>query len=173
MSLTDVSREDLSLGETDEDKKALEEKAAELKSLTDYMKKVLGERVERVAVSGRLTDSPAVVVASKFGWSANMERIMRAQTLGDARAAEYMKGRRVMEINPDHPVIKALADGVALESREVRDKVELLYDAASLTGGFSVESPKDFAAKIYSMMSSSNRDGYNEKEAEAVEAEVV
>lgn len=170
MTLADVSREDLSLGETEEDKKALETKAAELKPLTDFMKKVLGDKVERVIVTSRLTDSPAVVVASKFGWSANMERIMRAQALGDARAAEFMKGRRIMEINPDHRVIKALAEGVALESREVRDKIELLHDAAALTGGFAVEAPKDFANKIYSMLAGGN--GGDEKPKE-VDAEVV
>jgi heat shock protein beta len=153
--LTDVSREDLSLGETDEDKKALEEKATGLKPLTDYMKKVLGDKVEKVTVSARLTDSPAVVVASKFGWSANMERIMRAQALGDARSAEYMRGRRSMEINPDHPIIKALAEKVSLDSREAKDQVKLLFDAAALTGGFAVESPKDFAARIYGLMGGS------------------
>ncbi len=152
MQLADVSREDLSLGETDEDKKALETKATELKPLTDYMKKVLGDKVEKVVVSARLTDSPAIVVASKFGWSANMEKIMRSQALGDARGAEMMRGRRIMEINPDHPIVRAMAEKVVLESREVKDQVALLYDAASMTAGFALESPKDFASRIYGMM---------------------
>ena len=54
----------------------------------------------------RLTDSPCALVTSKFGWSANMERIMKSQAFGDNRTMEYMKGRKIMEINPDHDVIK-------------------------------------------------------------------
>jgi heat shock protein 90kDa beta len=174
MQLADVSREELSLGETDEDKKVLESKAEELKPLTDYMNKVLGESVERVVVTSRLTDSPAVVVASKFGWSANMERIMRAQALGDPRASEYMKGRRVMEINPDHPIIQALAERVALDSIEVKNQVQLLYDAAALTGGFTIENPKDFAGRIYDSMMSGTGSGSNSSGGvKEVEAEVV
>ena len=68
----------------------------------------LGERVEKVTVSNRLLDSPCALVTSKFGWSANMERIMRSQALGDARAMEYMKGRKIMEINPNHDIIAGI-----------------------------------------------------------------
>lgn len=163
MKLGDVSREDLSLGESEEETKALEEKSTALQPLTDYIKKVLGDKIEKVTVSGRLTDSPAIVVASKFGWSANMERIMRAQAMGDARAAEYMRGRRSMEINPDHPVIKSLAAKVSLDSREAKDQVQLLFDAAALTGGFTIESPREFASRIYGLMS-----GVKEVDAEVV-----
>ena len=152
LTLTDVTKEDLSLGETEEDKKALDMQAEKLKPLTDYMKKVLGDNIEKVTVTNRLTDTPAVVVASKFGWSANMERIMKAQALGDARAAEYMKGRRSMEINPNHPIIKSLANKVSMESTEVKNQIALLYDAALLTGGYPIESPKAFADRIYNMM---------------------
>jgi heat shock protein beta len=87
-----VTREDLALDDSEDDKKALADAAADLKPLTDYMKKVLGDRVEKVAASNRLTDSPAVVVSSKFGWSANMERVMKAQvrsTLCTRSAAEH------------------------------------------------------------------------------------
>ncbi|PRW20326.1 heat shock 90C isoform B [Chlorella sorokiniana] len=156
MQLADVSREDLQLDDTEEDKKALEAATAELKPLTDYMQKVLGDKVEKVTVTNRLTDSPAVVVASKFGWSANMERIMRAQAMGDARAAEYMRGRRNMEINPPHPIIQALKGKVELESREAKEQVQLLFEAALLAGGFMIESPRDFAARIYSLMEGSS-----------------
>ncbi|KAL4421773.1 hypothetical protein ABPG77_009756 [Micractinium sp. CCAP 211/92] len=185
MKLADVSREDLELDDSEEDKKKLEAATEELKPLTDYMKKVLGDKVEKVSVTSRLTDSPAVVVASKFGWSANMERIMRAQALGDARAAEYMRGRRVMEVNPDHPIVQALKGKVELESREAREQVQLLFEAALLAGGFMIESPKDFAQRIYSLMASgsgsspgassssgSGGDGSGSK-AETIEPEVL
>ena len=76
-----MTREDLALDDSEDDKKALADAAADLKPLTDYMKKVLGDRVEKVAASNRLTDSPAVVVSSKFGWSANMERVMKGSTV--------------------------------------------------------------------------------------------
>jgi heat shock protein beta len=175
LALSDVSREDLALGDSEEDKKALEARSGELKPLTDYMKKVLGDKVEKVVLSSRLTNSPAVVVASKFGWSANMERIMRAQALGDARAAEYMRGKRVMEINPDHPIIANLKDRVEMDSREAADQVALLYDAAALTGGFNIESPKDFAARVYGMMAGGGGGGGGggRSEVKEVDAEVV
>lgn len=169
MTLTDVTKEDLSLGDTEEDKKALEKQAEELKQLTDYMKKVLGDNIEKVTVTNRLTDTPAVVVASKFGWSANMERIMKAQALGDAKAAEYMKGRRSMEINPTHPIIKSLAEKVSLDSAVVKEQISLLYDAALLTGGYPIESPKAFADRIYSIMGGSDGEGASE----VVDPEVV
>eukprot|EP00889_Picochlorum_renovo_P006479 jgi/Picre1/33509/NNA_008833.t1 len=101
MPLVDVTKEDLSLGETDEDKKALEEKASELKPLTDFMKTLLGDKIEKVTITNRLTDTPAVVVASKFGWSANMDTNMKAQALGDSQAAEYMKGRKSWKSTPN------------------------------------------------------------------------
>ena len=153
MQIVDVSREDLSLGESDEDKKALETKSSELKQLTDYMKKVLGDKVEKVVVTGRLTDTPAVLVTSKFGWSANMEKIMRAQAMGNTQQLEYMRGRRILEINPDHPLVKVMAEKVGLESREVKDQIALLYDAAALVGGFTIENPKDVASRIWSVLS--------------------
>ncbi|PSC74731.1 heat shock 90C [Micractinium conductrix] len=177
LKLADVSREDLQMNDSDEDKKALEAATAELKSLTDYMKKVLGDKVEKVGVTNRLTDSPAVVVSSKFGWSANMERIMRSQAMGDARAAEYMKGRRNLEVNPAHPIIQSLKGKVALDSREAKEQVQLLFEAALLAGGFMIESPKDFAQRIYAMMAPAGASGASggdaSQAAETVEPEVL
>jgi HSP90 family molecular chaperone len=87
-----------------------------------------------------------------------MERIMKAQALGDSRAAEYMKGRRSLEINPSHPIIKSMAEKVSLESNELKDQIALLYDAALLTGGYPIESPKAFASRIYSIMAAGDDD---------------
>ncbi|KAI8100324.1 hypothetical protein M9435_006808 [Picochlorum sp. BPE23] len=169
MPLVDVTKEDLSLGENDEDKKALEEKASELKPLTDFMKTLLGDKIEKVTITNRLTDTPAVVVASKFGWSANMERIMKAQALGDSQAAEYMKGRRILEINPKHSIIKNLANEVSKKNEEaIKDQISLLYDTALLTGGYPIESTKAFADRIYSIMSSEK-----DSSSEPIDPEIV
>ncbi|KFM24018.1 Heat shock protein 83-1 [Auxenochlorella protothecoides] len=166
-TFTDVTREDLEIDESEEGKKESADVEAELKDLTSYVKKVLGDKVEKVVPSKRLTDSPAIVVLSKFGWSTNMERIARAQAMGDAQQAEYMRGRRILEINPNHPIIQSLKEKVSLDSREVKEQIQLLYDAASLSGGYDIDSPKDFADRIYSMLAG------KAGTAQKVEAEVV
>lgn len=152
----DVSREGIDLGADDEDTKKTEEQVEQLKSLTDFMAKTLGEKVEKVVVSQRLADSPCALVTSKFGYSANMERIMKTQAMGDNRAMEYMRGRRTLEVNPDHPVItslKARFDEHGDSDSNAEAMTELLYETSLLTSGFSVDSPKDFAKRIYGMMS--------------------
>ena len=152
MQLVDVTKEDLALGETEEEKKAFEDASKSLEPLCDMMKKVIGEdKVEKVTVSNRLTDTPAVVVASKFGWSANMERIMKAQAMADQQQAEYMKGRRSLEINPNHPIIKSLA--AASDDDATADKIRLLWESALLVGGFELSNgPKAFVERIYKQM---------------------
>lgn len=150
--LVDVSREGLEL-DADEENKA-EEAEKELKPLMDFVKSTLGEKIERVEVSRRLSDSPVALVTSKFGWTANMERIMKSQTMADSRAMEYMKGRRIMEINPESPVIAALKSQFEADPAGAAAKAtaELLYETALVTSGFNVESPKDFASRIYSLI---------------------
>ncbi|CAI7907853.1 unnamed protein product, partial [Closterium sp. NIES-53] len=107
LKFVDISKEDLDLGdEGDEASKREQEK--EFAGVCDWMKGVLGDKVAKVQVSQRIASSPCVLVAGKFGWSANMERIMKAQTMGDPQQAEFMRGRRILEINADHPIIKDL-----------------------------------------------------------------
>eukprot|EP00240_Pyramimonas_obovata_P002496 CAMPEP_0118938622 /NCGR_PEP_ID=MMETSP1169-20130426/26548_1 /TAXON_ID=36882 /ORGANISM="Pyramimonas obovata, Strain CCMP722" /LENGTH=779 /DNA_ID=CAMNT_0006882621 /DNA_START=12 /DNA_END=2351 /DNA_ORIENTATION=- len=151
--LVDVSKDELELGTTDEEKKEAEETEEEYKVLTEWMKEVLGEQVEKVVVSQRLGDSPCILATSKFGWSANMERIMRAQAMGDNKAMEYMKGRKVMEINPSSPIIKALrAQAGPAASDMATSQVQLMFDTAMLTSGFIIENSSEFAERIFSMM---------------------
>lgn len=108
-----VSKEGLKLGK-DSKLKDLKES---FKELTNWWKDVLSsENVDSVKLSNRLADTPCVVVTSKYGWSANMEKIMQSQTLSDNKQAAYMKGKRVLEINPRHPIIKELKDKVAQDS---------------------------------------------------------
>eukprot|EP00873_Tetraselmis_striata_P043563 jgi/Tetstr1/463827/TSEL_008641.t1 len=154
MDLLDVSKEDLALEETEEEKAALEKAAKELEGTLGWMKDTLGDKVEKVVVSKRLRDSPCILVTSKMGWSANMERIMKTQAMGDNRAMEYMKGRKIMEVNAESPVIQSIKERHAADPSSVvaTDMVKLMYETALITSGFAVESPKDYAGRVYEMM---------------------
>ena len=104
-------------------------------------------------MSDRLTDSPCALVTSKFGWSANMERIMKSQAFGDNKTMDYMKGRKIMEINPDHDVIRGLKTLVEERDEErARDLAVLLFETSLLTSGFQVDSPRDYAGKVFTLM---------------------
>eukprot|EP00798_Chlamydomonas_sp_ICE-L_P023848 gene23848-9404_t len=154
-SMVDVSKEGLKLSdeEEEEDKKQTEEFSKEFSDVTAFLKKTLGESVEKVEVSSRLVDSPCAVVTSNFGWSANMERIMRTQAMGDARSMDYMKGRKIFEINPQHDIIrgiKTLLD--ENDTDRAADLGVLLYETALGTSGFQVDNPKDYASKVFTLM---------------------
>ncbi|KAI3867353.1 hypothetical protein MKX03_036480, partial [Papaver bracteatum] len=148
----DISKEDLELGDEDEVKDR--EDKQEYNLLCDWMKQQLGDKVAKVQLSKRLSSSPCVLVSGKFGWSANMERLMKAQTLGDTSSLEFMRGRRILEVNPAHPIIKDLnaACKNAPESGEAKRAVDLLYDTALISSGFTPDSPADLGNKIYEMM---------------------
>ena len=147
----DISKEDLELGDEDEDK---EETKQEYTLLCDWIKQQLGDKVAKVQISKRLSSSPCVLVSGKFGWSANMERLMKAQTLGDTSSLEFMRGRRIFEINPDHPIVKDLSAACKNEpeSTEAKRAVELLYETALISSGYTPESPAELGGKIYEMM---------------------
>jgi heat shock protein beta len=155
-TLVDITKEDLDLGD-DADKAKTEEAAKEFAALTAWMKETLEGKCENVVVSRRVTDSPCVLVTSKFGWSANMEKIMRAQAMGDARAMDYMKGKKIMEINPNNAIIRDLKRQVDTKTAgaAAAATATLLYETSLLTSGFSVESPSEFAGRVFSMMASS------------------
>nr|XP_016443728.1 PREDICTED: endoplasmin homolog [Nicotiana tabacum] len=149
-----VSKEGLKLGK---DSKAKELKES-FKELTKWWKGALAsDNIDDVKISNRLADTPCVVVTSKYGWSANMERIMQSQTLSDASKQAYMRGKRVLEINPRHPIIKELRDRVAKdpEDESVEQTAQLMYQTALLESGFLLNDPKDFASRIYSSVKSS------------------
>ncbi|XP_016497895.1 endoplasmin homolog [Nicotiana tabacum] len=149
-----VSKEGLKLGK---DSKAKELKES-FKELTKWWKGALAsDNVDDVKISNRLADTPCVVVTSKYGWSANMERIMQSQTLSDASKQAYMRGKRVLEINPRHPIIKELRDRVIKdpEDESVKQTAQLMYQTALLESGFLLNDPKDFASRIYSSVKSS------------------
>ncbi|KAL4639868.1 hypothetical protein ACB092_03G249800 [Castanea dentata] len=148
----DISKEDLELGDEDEVKER--ETKQEYNLLCDWIKQQLGDKIAKVQVSKRLSSSPCVLVSGKFGWSANMERLMKAQALGDTSSLEFMRGRRILEINPDHPIVKDLNAACKNEpdSTDAKRAVELLYDTALISSGFSPDSPAELGNKIYEMM---------------------
>ncbi|KAG6466388.1 hypothetical protein ZIOFF_075804 [Zingiber officinale] len=148
----DISKEDLELGDEDEVKER--EEKQEYNLLCDWMKQQLGDKVAKVQISKRLSSSPCVLVSGKFGWSANMERLMKAQTLGDTSSLEFMRGRRIFEINPDHPIVKDLNAACKNDpsSAEAKRAVDLLYDTALISSGYTPDSPAEVGNKIYEMM---------------------
>ncbi|KAJ1412073.1 Ribosomal protein S5 domain 2-type fold [Sesbania bispinosa] len=170
----DISKEDLELGDEDEVKER--ETKQEYNLLCDWIKQQLGDKVAKVQISKRLSSSPCVLVSGKFGWSANMERLMKAQALGDTSSLEFMRGRRILEINPDHPIIKDLKAACknAPDSSDATRAVDLLYDTALISSGFSPDSPAELGNKIYEMMALAlgGRWGRSEEEGDAsVEAD--
>ncbi|KAL9358146.1 hypothetical protein Peur_051399 [Populus x canadensis] len=169
-----VSKEGLKLGK---DSKAKELKES-FKELTKWWKGALAsENVDDVKISNRLADTPCIVVTSKYGWSANMERIMQAQTLSDANKQAYMRGKRVLEINPRHPIIKELRERVVKDPEDdsVKQTAHLMYQTALMESGFILNDPKDFASRIYSSVKSSlsiSPDAIIEEEDDVEEVEV-
>uniref|UniRef100_K3ZQY6 Histidine kinase/HSP90-like ATPase domain-containing protein n=1 Tax=Setaria italica TaxID=4555 RepID=K3ZQY6_SETIT len=166
----DISKEDLELGDDDEDKE--KESKQEYTLLCDWIKQQLGDKVAKVQISKRLSSSPCVLVSGKFGWSANMERLMKAQTLGDTSSLEFMRGRRIFEINPDHPIIRDLSAACKNEpeSTEAKRAVELLYEAALISSGYTPESPAELGGKIYEMMTMALGGRWGRSDTEDAEA---
>ncbi|XP_076945686.1 endoplasmin homolog [Bidens hawaiensis] len=167
-----VSKEGLKLGKDSKDKELKES----FKELTKWWKETLAsENVDDVKISNRLADTPCVVVTSKYGWSANMERIMQSQTLSDANKQAYMRGKRVLEINARHPIIKELRERVVKnpEDASVKTTAQLMYQTALMESGFNLPDPKDFASRIYDSVKASlsiNPDAAVEEEDEVEEA---
>ncbi|EDW18654.1 heat shock protein 83 [Drosophila mojavensis] len=152
--LVSVTKEGLELPEDEAEKKKREEDKAKFESLCKLMKSILDNKVEKVVVSNRLVDSPCCIVTSQFGWSANMERIMKAQALRDTSTMGYMAGKKHLEINPDHPIVETLRQKAEADKNDkaVKDLVILLFETSLLSSGFSLDSPQVHASRIYRMI---------------------
>ena len=156
---SNASKEDLKFGDADDDEKTRFKKTKEaFKTFTTWWKsKLPDDAVEAVKVSNRLSTTPCVVVSSKYGWSANMERIMKAQAMGDESRLQYMRGKKTLEVNPRHPMIAALKARAASDpdSAETEAMAKLMYETAMLESGFSFEKPGEYTARVFDMIKTS------------------
>jgi len=152
--LLSASKEGLDLADDEDEKKSFEEAKTKTEPLCKLMKEVLGDKVEKVVVSNRLADSPCVLVTGEYGWSANMERIMKAQALRDASQSQYMTSKKTMEVNPTNSIIMALREKAEADQSDktVKDLIWLMYDTSLLTSGFSLEEPATFASRIHRLV---------------------
>ena len=150
-----VTKEGLNFGETDSEKQKLEEDKKNTQKLCETMRSVLSENIEKVVVSNRLAESPCCLVSSQYGLSANMERIMKAEALRTNTGLGMNSSKKIMEINPSHPIIKALSEKIQKdnESKSNKDLIWLLYDTTLLSSGFTNNNPVQFSNRILKLIS--------------------
>jgi molecular chaperone HtpG len=153
-TLVCVTKEGLKFDESEEDKKKWELCIEEFKPLTNKIKSILGDKVDKVVLSERVVDSPCVLVTGEFGWSANMERIMKAQALRDTTMSSYMMSKKTMEINPQHIIIKALKERYVNDenANALNSIVNLLFESSLIASGFNIEEPATFVNRINNMI---------------------
>merc|ERR1712176_1559344 len=149
-----VTKEGLELEETEDEKKKLEEQKEKTEPLCKLMKEVLGDKVEKCVLGTRIDESPCVLVTSEYGWSANMEHIMKAQALRDSSTSSYMVSKKTLELNPKHQIVEELRKKAEVDNSDktVKDLVWLLYDTSLLTSGFNLDEPHSFANRIHRMV---------------------
>merc|ERR1711899_298804 len=153
-NLVSVTKEGLELPEDEEEKKKKEADKAKFEPLCKVMKDILDKKVEKVVVSNRLVSSPCCIVTSQYGWTANMERIMKAQALRGTSTMGYMAAKKHLEINPDHSIVENLRQRAETDKNDksVKDLVLLLFETSLLSSGFSLEDPTSHANRIHRMI---------------------
>ena len=157
-TLQDITKEGVEFGDEKERAKKLQkEYETKYEVFTNWLKELLGDKVDKVEISTKLETAPAVLSTSRYGYSATMERIMKSQALQNPEKAKYMKARKIMEINPRHPIISNLRNLVDEdpESDVARDFANLLYDSALMNSGFIIDEPNEFATRLYTLMKES------------------
>merc|ERR1719450_1701722 len=152
--LVNITKEGVEINKDEDEKKLFEEKKAAFEPLCKKMKEILGDKVEEVMVGDAMVESPAQLVTTEFGWSANMQRIMKAQVLRDSQMSSFMVGKKKMQVNPDHTIMIELNKKFSADvsDRTVKDLVWLLFETALLTSGFSLDDPVTFAGRIHKLI---------------------
>lgn len=152
--LVSVTKEGLELEEDEDEKAAREAEEKSYEGLCAQIKEILGDKVEKVLISNRISESPCVLVTGAFGWSSNMERIMKAQALRDSSMSSYMASKKSLELNPNNSIIKTLKAKVEADKNDktVKDLTLLMYDVALVVSGFSIEKTDTFADRIHRMI---------------------
>jgi len=165
-----IQKADVKLDETEEEKKRFSKLKDMYKPLTDWWKETLtdltekgsmkqaGVKVEKVELSKRLTDSPVVVMTSQFGYSAQQEKVMKAQAFQNKEQLGTMAGRKTLEVNPNHPVIVDLLSKVKAdkENAAALDTAQVLFQTALLESGFEISDPSALVNRVYKLMSMSS-----------------
>ena len=175
--IVDAAKEGLKLGDEDDEetKKKKEKLNEDFKEVTGYLESLLKGKVQKVVVSDLLTDSPAGLVQGAYGMSPSMQRYMKAQAVAAGQGADAMGGmnQAVLEINPNHPIVKDLDRLVKIdkESKDLENSALLMYDVASMTSGYNVGDMKGFAQRVMGLMS--NQVGAEGEESGPKDAEVV
>jgi len=152
--LQSITKENLKFGdEEDSDKKRDELYTENFKGLTEWMKGIYGDKVEKIAVSNRVVDTPCLLVTSQYGYSANMERIMQSQAFADNKRTSYLVSKKTMEINPRHPIMIELKKRAeeSPDNDDTKDLALLIYDTALLNSGFQMEDATGFASRMYKL----------------------
>merc|ERR1712002_900371 len=169
-NLVSITKEGLELPEDEEEKKKSEADKAKFEGLCKVMKDILDKKIEKVVVSNRLVASPCCIVTSQYGWTANMERIMKAQALRDTSTMGYMSAKKHLEINPDHSIVENLRQRAEADKNDksVKDLVMLLFETGLLSSGFSLEDPQIHAQRIHRMIKLGL--GIDEEDAEVEDA---
>merc|ERR1719510_1983485 len=139
--------EGLDLNEGRAAKKYMEDKEEEFEDLTEWLKDLYGDKVTKVTLSNRLEETPMIIVTTKYGYSANMERIARGQAFGSKNPT---KANKILEVNFRHPVIIGLKDKIADDTDSAQDLAQLLFDSALLQSGFIIEADSigTFASRV-------------------------
>merc|ERR1712070_1125720 len=162
-----IQKADVKLDESEDEKKRFTKLKDMYKPLTDWWKEKLtdltekgsmkdaGVKVEKVELSKRLTESPVVVVTSQFGYSAQQEKIMKAQAFQNKDQLSTMSGRKTLEINPNHPVVVDLLSKVKAdkEDKNALNSAEVLFQTALIESGYDIADPSALVSRIYQMMS--------------------
>jgi len=149
-----VTKEGLNIDETEEEKKKFEDQKKDFEGLCKAVKEVLGDKVEKVILSPHIESAPCVLVTGEFGWSANMERIMKAQALRDASMSTYMTSKKTLELNPNNSIVRELKKKIEADKndRTAKDLILLMFETSLLGSGFSLDEPNSFVSRINRMI---------------------